>query len=92
MDLGYVLVVDISRCVCWFPQSYYAGVHFVRYHFWKYEFLRPTYQPTTTIRRKSINGTLISLSMAIYGGLRVPFMKETVWSQTRKSILLGEYG
>ena len=77
--LIFLVCLPISRTILlggkYFP--YFGDIGFL-----KYEFLRPSYQPTTTIRRKSINGTLISLSMAIYGGLRVPFTKETVWART----------
>ena len=86
MDPGDYVFVDIS---CFFGAIFrkilLGGKYFPYFGdigFLKYEFLRPSYQPTTTIRRKSINGTLVSLSMAICGGLRVPFMKETVRART----------
>ena len=48
----------------------------------KSEFLMPTYQPTTITMSISINSTLFSPSIAISGGMRVHFMKESVPSQT----------
>ena len=56
--------------------------HVCKISVFKSEFLMPTYQPTTITMRISINSTLFSLSIAICGGMRVHFMKESVRSQT----------
>ena len=56
--------------------------HFSKISVSKSEFLMPTYQPTTITLSISINSTLFSLSIAISGGMRVHFMKESVPSQT----------
>ena len=59
--------------------------HFCKISVFKSEFLMPTYQPTTITLRISINSTLFSLSIAISGGMRVHFMKESVLFFTRST-------
>ena len=56
--------------------------HFSKISVSKSEFVMPTYQPTTITLSISIDSTLFSLSIAISGGMRVHFMKESVPSQT----------
>ena len=67
-----------------FPIFQIFRPHFSKISVSKSEFLMPTYQPTTITMRMSINSTLFSLSIAICGGMRVHFMKESVRSQTWK--------
>ena len=56
--------------------------HVCKISVFKSEFIMPTYQPTTITLSISINSTLFYPSIAISGGMRVHFMKESVPSQT----------
>ena len=53
--------------------------HVCKMSVFKSEFIMPTYQPTAITMRISINSTLFSLSIAICGGMRVHFMKDSAF-------------